>query len=384
MLKNIFLSCFLVVVFCGILNCGSSATSGSTTTIGTISGNPTIPENNIMPDFDTEIPDTALDGAAEAGAAISYLTGQTNQIKYLEGPSALWEDIFLFGGMEAARDHRTNFEILGTEVQAQLVAQGIEDVTEEPQIFELDPIEFLFGTATYTVELILDLDPDFVRMYISDQETGEYVGTYVFTTDEEGDPFRGIITMIDPDTLTDAPTQNMRYVGIAYDFSNPEMHLMTMRVEEYHPNRDYYITYHVHYQCNVITEQCIGEYIDIQTEPPERQISYALRFSWDEETKEVCIAEVGYEGKEFVMEETQQFIGPGIPDQTDVTQGICEVPLPYWHDHFYVVGDLPVRYEDVAGGGGTAFELYNGGDNVEGYDYLTPERIETWLSAEEF
>jgi len=58
--------------------------------------------------------------------------------------------------------------------------------------------------------------------------------------------------------------------------------------------------------------------------------------------------------------------------------------LPYWHDHFYVVGDLPVRYEDVAGGGGTAFELYNGGDNVEGYDYLTPERIETWLSAEEF
>ncbi|MBU0505878.1 MAG: hypothetical protein ABII18_08455 [bacterium] len=378
--KNIFLSCVLVVVFFGIVHCGGTAATGGTTTIGTISGNPTIPENNVMPDFDEAIPDTALDGTAETGASVSYLT---SQIKYLTGPSALWEDIFLFGGMEAARDHRTNFEILGTEVKAQLEARGIEKVTDETQLFELDPIEFLDGIASFTVELVLDNDPEFVRMYISDQETGEYVGTYVFTTDDEGDPFRGIIVMIDPDTLTAEQTESKRYVGIAYDFSDPSMHLMTMRVEEYHPNRDYYITYHIHYQCNVLTEQCIGEYVDIQSDPPERQISYALRFSWNEETKDICIAEVAYEGNEFVMEETQHFTGPGIPEEIDVVEGLCEIDEPYWYDHFYVVGDLPVRYEDVEGGGGTTYDIFNS-DNVEGYDILTPERIETWLSAEEF
>ena len=346
-------------------------TATSCNTITSSVATPSVPTGNVVPDFVNFIPETTL-GSGQTAA--------------LTGPATQWTTDFLQGAINEARLQRTSLESYGALLTAALTAASITTITSTAQTVNLSSINLINTTAPWEVELLQDThDTDFIRMYFKNSTTGKIQGTYLVISDTNGNPIQGLFAYVNPNLLVSTDGPGTRLVALAFDFSDPTQNLITMRVYQYNSTLQRNFAYHIHYQCNTVTTKCLGEYLNIQTAEPTRTLaSDLIRFSWNEDNQEVCVANLTYENNSAIVGATQKFTGPTQPTDSGVTTGTCSLDTPHWGTHAYRTTDLPQRYNDTSPVGGTAADYFVDGSSKDGWDALTPALIDTWLDASDF
>jgi hypothetical protein len=354
---------------------------------GTIINTAKLPANNLFPDFESNIPDTAL--ASETSARYLTRTSSTESVPlHLEDPTAFavdtWSGVFVNGGISSVHNFRQELETLGTQITAANAAAGITKVKSTPQSVTVTGV-LLNVTGTWTVEFSTDLGNNtYARFYFYNATTGEIVGTYLVDF-ENGVAVKGIFAAVDPVTLAAGADNGIRFLGLAFDFSNPQSNLIVMRMEQYHLTHGNFYTYHVHQQCDLTTTACLGEYQEIISAAPERQLSeMGTRFSWQESNNAVCLADIDSTGAETATLHTYAFLGPQTPAASDISVDTCSVAVPKWGGSVYRVDALPMRYEDTSPVGGTALSYFGDGRSTASWETLNADLIATWLSASRF
>lgn len=118
---------------------------------------------------------------------------------------------------------------------------------------------------------------------------------YRLQVDENQSPVKGIFGYINVDSLDNEIEEERsghRMVLIAFDYTQPEddpTNKIVARVETFDEELDYYVVYHIFYQCHVETNICVSELVKIDSPLGERELSDEnVRISWDTLTGEVC------------------------------------------------------------------------------------------------
>lgn len=371
---------------------GDSATESGEIEIGTdaeavgvIINKPRPPAMNIFPDFDVEIPETALGSELEDGDSSDEYQADTGTHSF--GPLRVWTGIFLNGGITSVRSYRTRLEELGTEVVATLSEAGVTEITETAQNFTI-AADFTLPSGTTSWEMEIAQEPgyeDYIRLYFRSSTSGLIEATYVAQTDGDANPKRGLFAYVNPERLSADAIGNVRITAMAFDFTDESKKLLVMRQEQYQPGLGRYYAFQIHQQCDETTSTCLGEYLEIVDEAPARQIEEMnSRFSWNEATNAVCLTDVDYSSGTFATLATYGFTGPDVPDEENVTENECSVATPHWGAHVFTANDLVLRYEDTDPHGGTALSYYVDGVSKSGWETLTPALIDTWLDASGF
>lgn len=370
--KAVILSLFFILI-----SCGGQGTPG----VGTSTGNPSVPQQ-IIPDFQVFISEQALGDNNTTGGS---LTAYYKPSFVLSGPASQWEALFLQGGINDVRVQRTNVEQFGDLISTALNNAGITTATDTIQTVSLTSTNLITTQAPWTIQIRRESSTsEFIRLYFINTDTNEIQGTYVFITDSNGDPVRGLFAYVQPDTLSATAGDGKRLAAFAFDFTDPSENLLVMRVDQFHLVDLRYYVYHVHYECNTNNDECLGEYLEINTPEPTRTFTHTIRFSWNDTTNVVCIADVTYAADSITLGTTQSFTGPSQPTEADVTDGSCTIRTPFWGSHVYTEADLPFRFNDTDPVGGTALMYFVDGSSKTGWDLLTPDLIDTWLDASDF
>lgn len=389
--KIVFRFLFLAVFFL-ISACSNSAN------VGTIVNRPAPPTQNLFPDFDENFPETALDASAsDAEALVRGLVGSSQSTTPLfvtaleaSGVPDLWDALFVNGGIEDIRQTRSELSSFGETLASLIAAQGITEITDTAQTVMSSELSFLNDmTATWEIEMALDsTDEDYIRMYFFNSSTGLLQANYVVDTDSDGNVEKGIFTYIEPSLLSDSATSGTRLFSFAFDVTNTERNLWIARVEKYDSSLGRFITFQTHQQCNVVTQGCLGEYEEITTEAPTRELSErGIRFAWSEVDRKVCLSDIDGSTGTIEILSTFGFQGPETPDVEDVTADSCAIGVEdvVWNGATsYSANYLPQRYEDTEPHGGLASHYYQDGISKTGWDALTPDLIDTWLDASLF
>lgn len=351
-LKNIFiLSLFLFFTYC----------SGSG--VGILVNKPTLPASNIFGDFDSNIPDTAIDTTTEESR--SALTRKIAAI--VLGNTTLEELYSVFttrgnSNRKARSEDATNF---GEQIVAATADQGVEEVFDTVQIVTLpDDADLYEEGDNWEVEMILDSnDNNYIRYTFRNTTEGVVQGTSVVKTNDSGTVLKGLFAYVDP-----TEGAEHRVVALAYDFTDSTNTLMVLRINEYFLSGDTYYSYQLHYQCNSSTGECIAEYLE-NTDGSLNDMT--SRVAWNEETGSKCVAQMDYSGGTVVVGTTYSFTDSFA--DSNVSTGTCTLSTPHWGSHVFTTADLPDRE------GTTALEYYE-----TGFNSLTPALIDTWLDASAF
>lgn len=348
--------------------------SGTNEGVGVSVGNPTgtVPQNNLMPDFDAALPELALgEDTTDDPALVRFTT--TDSIGKLYR-------LLTQGGIESGRAYRASLQSFGEVLAQALYADNIVTAGDDLATVAVD--FDLFGqNSDWTVELALErTDSNYFRLYMIDRSSGLLNGTYVFTVNDAGEPVKGILAYVDPARLVESTGSGVRMIAMAFDFSEATQNRIVMRVDEYSENFSANYVFHLHYECNTTTNICIGEYIDISPEGENRTFGTALRYQWNDNTQVICLAEATYSGSTASLGDT--FTVTGVSEEG--SQTTCEIGTPVWGGHAYITQDLPLRFTDSEPQGGTALEYYIDGSQKSGWNALDPTVIDGWLNASGF
>lgn len=382
MLNNHFKKNLLFLFLIFLSACASPMAPGADTDVGTIIYRPTMP-TSLFPDFDSYLTETAIDSQTSSGTSTTTaLRALTSSRSVTRTPSdseaslsisGVWEDIFQ-GNLDEIRTGTQHLETFGTTFSPLITAQGFTEATDELQtITSTSELRLIDTTTTWNLEMIQDsTNSDYIRFYFRNQETGLLEATYVVTTDSSNNPIRGLFAWTD----TSETTLGRRLFAMAFDFTNPSQNLAVIRVEKYHADLESYYTFQVHFQCDASTQNCLGEYNEILNSSTSRDLAAeGVRYSWNETTQDVCIADVDYSDGTLRTAATYEFTGPDISTDEVVTDS-CTVTQPHWGSHIYTEADLPQH--------STASQYYVDGISKTGWDTLTPSLIDTWLDASGF
>lgn len=193
-------------------------------------------------------------------------------------------------GIDRSRDYRSSFESFGSALMQAFIEAGITTVTDQVQTvsFEQD----LFGlNSNWNADIIADEDSsDFARLYLYDANDNTLRGTYIVDVSTEiSAPKKGIFVYVEPDAIIENPSTNLRFVAIAFDFTNASENTMLMRVDDLNTLSGQFYTFHLHYQCNIETKACVGEYLDTPGESLAREFGTTVRYSWNDTDKK-CVS----------------------------------------------------------------------------------------------
>jgi len=352
-----------------------TGTSGS----GTIISNPKPPALNVFPDFSSHIPDTSLYSSSSSASNLkifkriySLLVPDTMAVTAnAENAPGIWELIFVNGGFAASQEEEYNaFNSLGSEIASSMSGEGITEVTSTAQSFRTSN-DTTVGNRPYLWAGSIKLDDDFssyINIYLADAEIGneKYYAKYSFYPNADYDPVKGIFVYTVGNSLS-SDDESRRLVSFAFDYTDSSKKLMIFRLRQYSLINEQFYSLNVHQQCNASTNICTGQYND---EFGENYI-----FTWNESTKEVCLAELDYSTGAVVIGDTAKFTGPSIPDESEVVESGCSIEqLPEWGSHVYTSNDL-FTDSDIS-------VVYGDGTSLTSWDtYVTPSVIDGWLNA---
>jgi len=201
----------------------------------------------------------------------------------------------------------------------------------------------------------------YLRMYMINQATGFIQSAYLFATNFNGEPIKGIFIYVNPDMINPTDTKGMAFVSIAFDMTKPNKNLMTMRIYRY---ADLHWSYQVLNQCDKSNTNCVAEYLEINEAPPKRSFNTILRSSWSKLTNQTCFSNISY---------TQE--------KMQIIEYDCSIITPHWGNHFFTINDLVQRSGDTVPAGGTALEYFVDGVSKSGWKKMKPELIDSWLDG---
>jgi len=357
----------------------TSVSSGDT--YGTTVNNPRkLETENIFPHFKEYLPSNVLAHRTDPSAAEPVGEWATLWVHLLDGP-----------GIQAVQMEKLRLHIFGQKFAQ--AAEAVEAAAATDSLQSLDLLENTLLADTlvpWTVQYKQELShAEYTRYFMLNPETNLLQASYLMVPDSEGNPIRGILVSVDPRNMSlDAADRiaggdgksTVRMIALAYDFTDPENNQMVVRFEYYNKNEGHFATFHVHQQCNLTTNDCIGELIQNTEAPPAVDISPApVRYSWNENTKVTCMGRYSYEtGSAVLLDETHGFTGLVLSDD-EMTTG-CTIPTPTWGSGAYPATFLPLRLEDdslLA----TSIKYFGDGTSLTPWEQMTVEDIDNWLKA---
>ena len=364
-----------------------SGTSGA----GVIVNKPRPPELNLFPDMDEYVPTAAL-GIGEAASSTSI-----NQALTLSDDLTLedlFNGVFRERGVAEKDIIQNQLQDIGEVIASGLLAAGHTELDENlvtislstpPPLIEISPAVLEVSAMRETT------DDDYSRFYFVLPETGTIHATYVVKSDESGQAVRGIFGYAKEDPTAVNDGNDMRFFTFAYDVTDTTQAELVFQEDRYSPSLDRHFVNLVYIQCHQgeTSTNCVGEFLEIVTEPPTRTFSeFTSRFSWNESSQVICIAQADHSsGTGTVFDTSYQLTGPDF-DSSTVTENTCSVattydddltPLPLWGDHIFTTDDLILRYEDTDPVGGSVIEYYGDGTSLDTWNALTPALIDTVL-----
>lgn len=365
----------------------------TTSGVGTILNNPSLPNistQKLVPDFDEYVPEESL-GATALAAALSLPGGSQASSDELDGPAADWTEVFLEGGVSDARALRENIESFGEAGLAAMATAGVTDATVEFQTALLGAFRIIDTTAEwkleYNVETAEETGEEYVRMFFINLDAnpeglsdpiGKIQATYVFRVENDL-PVKGIFSYVNPELLSDTATGGIRLAAAAFDFTVATRNLLMLRVDADPDGDGTYAKYHVHSQCDLSTQNCSGQFVEIATPEPESTFTQTLRYDWSDNDNKVCLAEASF-GETVTLGTAQGFEGPGQPTADQIsTCSLSETAS--WFDYSYDASYLPERYKDTDPVGGLASTYYVDGSSKVGWYLVAPNQIVQWVRA---
>jgi hypothetical protein len=361
--------------------CGIDPVSSGGGTV--VSNPPSVSTTSVSPDFDSNVPETATLGentaATDESAGLAMLTTGADSA-YLDGPAGFWAEIFLNGPVARFRQLRTHFYLMGTRIASAVSEDGSFQLSETPRTFNIGSRAFFDTTRNWTVSVSLRNDT-FVKAVFSDSDTGQIGAYYLFETDSDGTPVSGAFAYVNPDTLSAAAAPDLvRFLAITFDFNDPSQNELSSTLDAYDSLADRYVVHHMEYECDETSGTCLGEFLRIDTPPPSREFSARLvRIQWNEETREICLAPASYSESSATIGQTQSFVGPDVPGESDVETGVCEINEPFWASRVFSPADFPKRFDDDSDGG-FASQLFGDGTSVSAWDdAIGADTIDDWL-----
>jgi hypothetical protein len=304
-------------------------------------------------------------------------------------PANAWNAFFVNGGIADARESRQSLESLGLAVAETISQAGITEITEDLQTTPFTLENALLGDSTeWSVEMRLESDAgEYVRFYFRDVASGLLAATYVVKIDADNQPVKGLFAFVNAALLRDDADSGLRVLALAFDFASAGGNLLVTREERYHDDLLSYYVYQTHQQCSSVNADCVGEYLEITTEAPNREnLQNDIRFSWNEATQAICLGAMDYATHGATSLTTFGFVNQGgaLAAEDDITENSCTFPTAYWNGHTFTPDNLLLRFEDTEPHAGTGMRYYVDGLSKTGWDALTPELIDTWLDATKF
>lgn len=370
---------FLMLILCGGCNSIDSEAGGGTF----VSNPPTQPtQNNLNPDFDSKFFETTLDSSSDTDVS-SLVLDETDaaDISFAlseETPAGAWTAIFLEGPVRRSRILRKRFSDWAERI-ADRVSESEEEFTSTPRVFFLEDLRLLDQNRDWTVGVSVPED-NLIKVVIRDSADGAIWAYYLIATDSDGDPENGLFVYVNPLTLGTDPESGVRFFAMAFDFSDPSENRLSLTLDDFDADEDLSVVWHVKSQCDESSKDCVGEFVGIAGMPPDRAFhTRSVRYSWNDDTRSICLALVSYPDGIATLGMTQSFIGPSQPSDSDVTEGVCTIATPYWSDETFTPDDLPLREDDDQDGGFASALFGDGQSDSTWEEILSIDLVADWL-----
>lgn len=367
----------LALVFCAGCSSVNSEAGGGTF----VSNPPTQPtKNSLDPDFDAKIFETTLDSSADTDVS-TLVTGEETDTAFTlssDTPAGFWTAIFLEGPVRRARLLRKRFSAWAERI-ADRVEESDEEFSATPRAFFLGDTRLIDETRDWTVAVSVPED-NLIKVVIRDSSDGAIWAYYLIATDSAGEPESGLLAYVNPLTLGSGAESGVRFFTMVFDFSASSENRLALTLDDFDADTDASVVWHVKYQCDESTKDCVGEFVGIAGTPPDRTFhTRSVRYSWNDDTKSICLALVSYPEGVATLGTTQSFTGPSQPDESGVTEGVCTIATPYWSEATFSSDDLPLR-EDDDQDGGFASALYGDGESDDSWEALLGiDLVADWL-----
>lgn len=354
-----------------------------------VSNPPTQPtQNSLDPDFDSKFFETTLDSAADSDVSTlvtddaSWLASSAESDPAFalseETPAGAWTAIFLEGPVRRARVLRKRFSAWAERI-AERVSESEEEFTSTPRVFFLEDLRLLDQTRDWNVAISVPED-NLIKVVISDSSDGAIWAYYLIAVDSVGDPESGLFAYVNPLTFDNNPESGVRFFAMAFDFNDSSENRLSLTLDDFDADEDLSVVWHIKYQCDESTKDCVGEFVGITGVPPDRTFhSRSVRYSWNDDTNSICLALVNYPDGVATLGTTQSFTGPLQPDEVDVIEGVCTIATPYWADETFTPDDLPLREDDDQDGGFAAALFGNGESDDTWEELLSIDLVADWL-----
>lgn len=367
----------LIILTAVLISCGATISTGGGTSV---SNPPTVPSTSLSPDFDDNILETAITDS-DASLTLSYLELEPNDPAYLSGPASNWTNLVLSGPFARARLMRYRFERWAEAVATLINNNNSFKISSELQYFTTGSKTLGGYESIWRVGIALT-DEDLIKIVIKGGPKNRIWGYYLFETDDDGEPLRGVYAFVNPLIFSSNAASGTRLVTMAYDFRNTSTNKMTFTFNRYDSETGFFAVNHLSYQCNKTAQDCMGELLIIASQPPTRSFSSrSFRMSWNDSTKKICAAQVQYDTS-VTLGETQKFTGPDAPSQSSISDGECTVATPHWSERVFSPDDLPSRYDDSSSGISPS-DLFGDGNTLTSWENtINSNTIDSWLSGE--
>ncbi len=341
--------------------------------VGTVVNNPKMPSSlsyDLFPDFAKYMPESDLllpqDTFSQASQASSLTAGLV---------------------MSFISKRQIGFELdaierLGEVVTAALADAGVT-IDHTTQSVVLPETEENFMGAFGRLEVKTEAGAnEYTRLYFHDRNEDHIIGTALSRLNAEGRTERGVFVMVRPWLWSEGVAgTGARLLALAYDFSNPEQALLTVREERFHKILQTHMAVEAHFQCQGSLKTCVAEHLEITSPSPERTFGKgAVRMSWTQGSDRYCFASVSYHDGSRDMGDTMLVQGSSLKGLQGLVGETCSFPfVPVWDDRVFTTSDLVMRYEDTDPPQGTAGQYYLDGTSQTGWEGITTQTIKEWL-----
>lgn len=374
MIKTIFKLFLILLLFNA---CGTTSEGGGTS----ISNPPTVPSNSIIPDFEENIPETAVTDT-DSTETESLITSDWDDTLFLTGPASAWSSLFLNGPITISRNLRRVLRTWGEAVSTKIAEDPNFTLSSTPQSFIVQNKRLLGVMKTWRVS-IRATDERHIKVVVRNTEDNKIWAYYLFKTDENGDPIKGVFSFVNPDKLEFNAPSGLRFAAIAFDFSDTATNKMSFTIDVFNSQIDRFAIFFISYQCDISTKDCVGQFLPINSQAPEREFgSPSVRYSYNDSSKEVCIETATYGDDNVTFGETQMFTGPEEPQDDDVSEGSCTVATPFWNERIFRPRDFPDRFGDDNDGGFAGHIRGDGSSDTPWETEIGNNTFENWLLGE--
>jgi len=370
--KNFFILMIIGSIFA---SCGGASNGG----VGTgVDNPPTVPTSSLAPDAESLILESTL-GSEDDDESIIRILGIPNQDRSgrLDLP-ADWPEIFTDGPVAQARIYRRSFEDWSADALAVLQEDEDFELSATPNFFNLGNARLIDATAPWGFA-IGQRNDDAIKVVIRNLDTDLIQGYYLFETDDDGEPVRGLFSYVNPQTLAEDSTEGVHFFTLTYDFQDSENARMAITFDQYSEELGHFVLFNIKYECDAISADCLGEFLSITSRPPEREFStQSVRYGWNDDSQNICLAPVTY-SDEVALGETQEFTGPNTPNSGEINKGECEIDRPFWGSTILTPSNLPRRFADDADGD-LAGRVFGDGSTDDTWEAeLNSDTVDNWL-----